>query len=399
MKQRAFFLWVVWLMLLPLLQGCGTSSGGLAVRELNRLNVVLASGVDYDEQKKQFVMTIQSLKPAKEKNKPSSPDAVYTATASGNTVMEAARNLRAFTSGTLIWFHSKVIVLGKDVLKDDHLREAIDFFARNRENRYSSWVLIAQNSAKEIITSQAGSEIAISDELLGIISNQAEYAQSATLMLRDMMNSYTSPSRTFVTSTVRKTSQGKKSFLEIRGGAVVKNGVYETDLAPEELRSLRWIRKITDVEPDSVISIPLHKETTGDEAKTAVELRIQKRKQQVEIRNDVPHVSIELQTSATLMESDTEFNLKDPKTQEKVKKELDMFVQQNIQQLLTKMQKEKKTDVFAFDQLIHRQHKEYWRTHKKEWERIYPEIPVTVTIVWNNLRYGMITQLERSGAD
>ena len=400
MRQRALIVLVVWLCLLPILQGCNTAQGGSAIRELSQLNVVLATGIDYDERKKQFVVTIQSMKPAKEKNKPVSPDAVYTATASGNTVIGAARNLRAFTSGTLVWFHAKTVVLGKDVLKDDRLKEIIDFLARNREIRYSSWILVADRAAKDIIIAKPNSEVTISDEILGLINNQAEFSRTATIMLRDVINKYIGPESTFVTGIIRKSPvSGKKEVVEILGGAVIKNGNYAGELTPREMRTLRWMNKITGKELESIISFPLHKDKDKKEYTTAAQLQITGRRQKVEIVNGIPHISIELESDATIMETGTDLDLTDPATEEKIKQAMNHFIQRNVQHLLNKMQKEKRTDVFSFYKLVHQQQKEYWYEHEKEWGQIYPQIPVTFSIKWGTIRMGLIPQIKRGDGE
>lgn len=130
-KIKVFFLILLLLANVPLLSACGTVSGGVSLRELNQLNVVMATGIDYDPEKKEYIVAIQSVKPATTKGGGISKESVYTAKATGKTIMEASKNLRATTSGKLIWFHSKSFILGGELIKSKDLKEVVDFLARS----------------------------------------------------------------------------------------------------------------------------------------------------------------------------------------------------------------------------------------------------------------------------
>ncbi|ERI07674.1 Ger(x)C family spore germination protein [Aneurinibacillus aneurinilyticus] len=402
MQKRWKPLLLVALLLLPLLQGCGTAEGGIAVRELNQLNVVMLTGVDYDPKHKKFIITIQSVKPSREKGAAVKPESVYTARATGDTIMEASKNLRAQTSGKLVWFYSRVIIFGETLVKQHVMREVIDFFARNREIRYSSWVLISKGAAEDIVTAQPNSEVMMGYELVGIINNQGEWGRTVVVSQRDLINNYANPYIGFVTGQVKKIKGKDKKDKIIIEDAVVLNSfnprdpIYNNVLDKKDVRALRMFQKFSKQEPEFVYSVLLDKKSER-KFDTAVQIKIDNRKIKSVIENGRPKIMIDLFVQGTILESGAHVDIGKENTVIELERRIQNKIVGDMKKLLAKMQKEK-VDIFEFSSIIHRQHKKYWREHKQHWREIYPNIPVHISIHWTNLRSGMINQAKAGEA-
>ncbi len=396
-KTKVFFLIVLLLANVPFLSACGTTSGGVSLRELNELNVVMVTGIDYDNEKKEYVLSIQSVKPATTKGGGISKESVYTAKATGKTIMEASKNLRASTSGKLIWFHSKSVILGGDLVKSKDLKEVVDFLARNREIRLTAWVLTTHGKATDIITAKPNSEVTLGDELEGIISNQSEWGKATVLTLKDVVNLYENPHQGFVTGHIVQKEgikEGKK-ILAIEGATVIFRRRFLMHLSNEEVKPYHLLKKVEDREPEMIFNIPLEKDDNEEELNTAVKVEVKDRKKEVTFENGIPAISIQLNMDATIMETGTEENLRTDQTNEKVLKEVTRQIRNHTERLVYKVQKEKNVDIFDFSGLIHRKEKKYWREHEKDWDQIYPEIPIQLSVDWNIVRNGMITQIKQ----
>lgn len=402
MQKKCYIFILLFLLLLPVLQGCATAEGGIAIRELNQLNVVMITGVDYDPKHKKFILSIQSVKPAKEKNAAISREVVYTTRATGNTLMEATKNMRAQTSGKLVWFHSKLIIFGRTLTQQKVLSEAVDFFARNREIRFSSWVLIAKNTAEEIVTAHPTGEVTMGDELSGIINNQSEWGRTVIVNLRDLINSYANPYEGFVTGQVSKVKgKDKKEQIIITDGVVVNSASlnqnpYVTLLPKKEVRSLRLLQRINQQDPEVIYSISLTKEKGEKEKKfnTALQLKVKHRKQSSVIENGKPRIKVDLTLEGTILETGTQLDLTKRETMQHLENIIERKMKQDVRILLDRIQKKDKIDIFNFASLIHRQHKQYWYKNKNQWKEIYPTIPIDIHIHWSTLRNGMISQMK-----
>jgi len=398
MKIAKILFSVFLLVMVFLLSACGTTSGGVSLRELNQLNVVMVTGIDYDPEKKEYTISIQSVKPATTKGGGISKEGVYMAKATGQTIMEAAKNLRATTSGKLIWFHSKSFILGDELIKKSSLQEVVDFLARNREIRLTAWVLTTPKKATDIITAKPNSEVTLGDEIQGIINNQSEWGKATVLTLKDFINLYENPHQGFVTAKIVQEEgieEGKK-ILSINGATVIYKKKYLMDLNQEEIKPYQLLKKVGDEEPEMIFNVSLDEQEREEEGvNTSVQVLVKNRKEEVTLEHGVPAITVQLNIDATIMESGSEENLRTDEINEKILKELTRQIRIETENLVYKMQKEKKVDIFDFSGLIHRKEKKYWRENEKDWEQIYPEVPIQLIIDWNLLRNGMITHIKQ----
>lgn len=396
-KIKVFFLILLLLANVPLLSACGTVSGGVSLRELNQLNVVMTTGIDYDPEKKEYIVAIQSVKPATTKGGGISKESVYTAKATGKTIMEASKNLRATTSGKLIWFHSKSFILGGELIKSKDLKEVVDFLARSREVRLTAFVLTTHGKVTDIITAKPNSEVTLGDEIQGIINNQSEWGKATVLTIKDLINLYENPHQGFVTGHIvqREGIEEGKKVLAIEGATVIYHRRYLMDLSKEEVKPYQLLKKVGDKEPEMIFDVYLGNGEQEEEPNTAVKVEVKNRKEEVTFENGIPAISIQLNMDATIMETGSEENLRTDETNERILKELTSQIRSQTEHLVYKAQKEKKADIFDFSGLIHRKEKKYWREHEKDWEQIYPQIPIQLSIDWNLLRNGMITQIKQ----
>lgn len=68
------------------------------------------------------------------------------------------------------------------------MREVIDFFARNREIRYNSWVLVADKEASNLLEVVPRKESALAQEIEGIIeNNEADWSKASPIILKDLL--------------------------------------------------------------------------------------------------------------------------------------------------------------------------------------------------------------------
>ncbi|WCK53959.1 Ger(x)C family spore germination protein [Aneurinibacillus sp. Ricciae_BoGa-3] len=394
MKRKWIFIGLCCLLILTAITEYGSAQSGNPVRELNELNIVMTTGIDYNPNTKKFTLTIQSLKPGRSKGTALSEDNIFVASMDGPTIMEAARTMRSKTSGKLIWYHSKSIVLGRRLIDSNKLKEVVDFFARNREIRYSSWVLIAQKDAKDILNAKPISEVTIGDEILGIINNQSEWSRTAVLTLREMINRFNDPTSAFITGRVVQTptKDRKNKQIAIEGAVVIHNAKYAMDLTGNEVRTLRLINKITPQEPEVLYSIEEDTKADAPENNTAVQVKIRDRTENVTIKNNLPAIRLKVTIEGTIMETGTEKNLMSKQATDELKRKVSNKAQEEVLSL-TKKSKEANVDIFAFGSLIHRKQKDYWNANKTQYGSIYPRMPVNVSFEWRVIRNGMINQL------
>ena len=57
---------------------------------------------------------------------------------------------------------------------------------------------------------------------------------------------------------------------------------------------------------------------------------------------------------------------------------------------LNKAQKELKTDIFGFGETIHRKYPKMWKKMKDNWDDIFPNLPVNITVEVDTKQLGGI---------
>lgn len=74
----------------------------------------------------------------------------WTISSSGKNLAEAIATLETFSGRLPFWFHVEALVIGEDLAKDG-ISSVLDYMLRNRDFRLTTWVLVAEGKAKDIL--------------------------------------------------------------------------------------------------------------------------------------------------------------------------------------------------------------------------------------------------------
>ena len=123
-------------------------------QEVDRLESILAVGIDHIPGSKSILLTAQIAKPEKKGSSNQSggqEGKAYTLMNSeGNTLTEAIRNLSVQSTRHILLSHCKTIVLGKE-FAETGIGDVVDELKRDREFRRSDWIITTDETAKEIL--------------------------------------------------------------------------------------------------------------------------------------------------------------------------------------------------------------------------------------------------------
>ncbi|MGE5676200.1 MAG: Ger(x)C family spore germination protein [Mycobacterium leprae] len=382
------------------------TTGCWDMRELNQLALVVAVGIDKADTPGRYLVSVQIARPgSKGKGKgggqggAGSGGAVYTASADGDTIFAAIRNLAQFTSRRLMWAHNNVIVIGESLARED-ITPVIDFFTRNQELRMRTWIVVARDSdAKEVVAAKTGLEDIPADSISALF----RYAQLPGETVRTDMNevaaSFFSPDLNPVISAMQlyerivpppgEQSQEHGGLLqvEMRGTALFYKrrlvGYVDSDAG----RGLLWLRRQMR---NTVFSVGC----PGTPGKNmAIEVRSPQVEIQTNVSGPVPVFNVSIWTRGWLMEQDCVTNpmsTADLKTA--AEHEFENHIRTSIQLALTAVQKELKTDVLRFGELVHREHPAWWRQNKSHWDDIFPRSVVKLSVTAEIPKMGLYTR-------
>lgn len=90
-------------------------------------------------------------------------------------------------------------------------------------------------------------------------------------------------------------------------------------------------------------------------------------------------IGVELTGQAVLRENNTSMDLSDISNLNKLEEALKNHIEKEVLLIIEKAQKQFKSDVFGFGEVIGRQHPTEWKSLKKDWEKLFPVTRITVS--------------------
>jgi spore germination protein KC len=191
MKTVAVLLLII--MLLPL-SGCWDSV------ELDQLAMVLLIGVDTDPMGDGFEVTVHVLNVAAGTASGTAGGTgggggsknisqTLTLSARGQTISDATRNLRGRVQGRFSFHHVRVVLIGEDLARKG-LQPVLDFLFRAPEIRLTSYLLVCQGTAREMMLLAPEISGTLDEELRGLIEMQGEWSKAYTPRLLEFCANY-----------------------------------------------------------------------------------------------------------------------------------------------------------------------------------------------------------------
>ncbi|SDN36639.1 germination protein, Ger(x)C family [Paenibacillus sp. yr247] len=356
---------------LSLLAGCSPD-----IKEISDIALVMATGIDYDKESNKYIFTSYCVLPATTSTEKTGKLSEWVASAQGDSILDAARNLRNRAGKSLIWQHNKLFIVGEAAARYS-LYNVVDFLTRNRQIRITSYLLVSDEKAEDILNLKSDISELASNVLLGIIRNEKEWGKSYSLMIQKAADRYSSPYRGFVLGKLSTSpkSENSPSSLVLKGGAVINKGKFVDWLNGNDIRVVHWLSEKSQWKNYEFTETLDYKST-----KVTFFFRVA----QSEIHSDYvkgkPKLDIQLNLKATLTEINHHLPLSDPDTLSQLEHEVSKRVEKQIHDSLKHFQKDLKVDLLGFSDYFIRHHPKGWEELKNEWDDVYPTISIPVHV-------------------
>lgn len=371
------------------------TSGCWSRRELNRLAIIEAFGVDRDIKSGEIIVSHHIVKPTAKSggggkgNGGSSDSAFWTLTASGETLFDAIRKGAMQSSRRLYYGHNKVIVIGEEAAKEG-VGPLLDLAGRDPELRPGVWIFIAKGeTAADIIKakSEQSSTPAIVLDGLAKLSRASSY--SAVIHIEDFLRMLASETTAAYASRIeiaKRKKEGEQEIVEFKlsGAAVFRRDKLIGWLEEKETRGMLWV--IGKVQSGIIIV------KSPDNQNVGLEILYAGSKIKPEIREGKLFISIEITAQSNLGDSNSTLDLTTPAIYSRLNEQQRKVIENEVRACLEIAQKKYKIDLFGFGEAIHQNYPEDWKLIKDKWDEIYPTIPVELKIKTNINRYGMLTE-------
>lgn len=133
-------------------------TGCTGLKNIQDLTYIVAIGLDYDEEKQEYIAYLQGLNFAnvakQEGAKPIEPIPIFIASATGETLNLAVSKLYKKSEPPIFFGHVETLVLSKSVVKN-RFKEVIEEVGRNRSIRHTMRIIATEEKLSDIFNIKA----------------------------------------------------------------------------------------------------------------------------------------------------------------------------------------------------------------------------------------------------
>jgi Ger(x)C family germination protein len=283
---------------------CGIMLTGCAgIKNIQDLTYIVAIGMDYDEEKEEYVVYLQGLNFAnvakQEGGKPAESIPIFVAAASGETLNLAVSKLYRKSEPPLFFGHVKTLVLSQHLLKNKS-KEVLEEIGRNRSFRPTLRVVTTEEAIQEVFNVNALFNYPAIYTVLYIEKTKhlaQDEIKPSTLM--DFLREYHEPMGTAKLPSVKIDKDSwvadqNYPVLFFNGYSVFEKQEYVREIPFDDAVYINWLL-------EKNISLDQRVEVDG-ELVAAVKLANPKMKIKYNKSASAPAFSIEISTSADLLE-------------------------------------------------------------------------------------------------
>lgn len=350
-------------------------------QEINNISVVLAVGFDLTPENK-YIFEAQILNTQSSKKSPSN---VVVFTSTGDTPYDAINRMSTSLGKNLFFGHSAYIIVG-DRLSQNGVSLIIDALLRNPDTRPDRPFLATKGNALDIIKAITIDEKVPASSIDNILKFQVGKGFVPLTTRLDFANALGSKTAAPIAGMINleKNIKADNTF-SVAGTAVFKKDKLAGYLDKKETRGMQWVNgKIKTgnlvVETKNMGIITFDVLNTNSKIKPI-------------INNDSITMQINIKVKSNIIEMTENLDLmKNPDEIQYLNKLQNKAIESEVKLTLQKAQKIFKADIFDFGSIIHRSNPKLWNTIKNDWQDIYPNIKVEVTVDSSIKRPGSISK-------
>ncbi len=381
MGQRNKLTFIILILLIILFTG-----GCWNYRNINQLGIVSGIGIDLAKDPEKILLTVQVIKPGEVKGGGSSggggqgsqPQPVMIVESTGNTVFEAVRGAITGFSRRLYWPHNQIFIVGKDAAEKG-VRKFLDFEIRDAETRPTAWVLITPGKAGDLIKTPGKMEKIPAREIAEMIEAQSATSQIGGFTAHDFVERLVSKTTAPVATEILLNKEGE---AELTGTAIFKEDKLVGFIGKRETRGLLWV--IGKVKSGIVVV-----KAPNDKGKVSLELIRSKSKIKAEVKGSSILIKVKINVQSNLGDQTGVLDASKPELLKSLARREATAIRNEINAALKKA-KELNADIFGFGDAVHRADPKAWKRLEPQWDKLFPDLKVELTVKANISRVGLI---------
>ncbi|MDF2653285.1 MAG: Ger(x)C family spore germination protein [Paenibacillus sp.] len=368
------------------------------IKYLNEVAVVLAMGIDRNEDQSELIdVTVQVALPrevagGKEGTSASTgegpPTIIYQE--SGKTIFEVIRKMSKITSRRLFFAHNQAVIIGESLAKEG-VGTLFDLIDRDSELRSNFDILVAkkQKASDVLQTMTLFEKIPVREIYHTVKTNEKSLGSSYSVDVNSFINALMSDKKMPVAGSIEIVGDRNKAkensniatmqpeaYLKLGTMAIFNKGKWVDYLNENESMGLSFIQ---DNITSSNITV-----SCGQEENASMEIIHSKTRVKASVVNNKPKIMIKVDQKANIAESRcTSFDVFEQKNIDVLEQTTQDRVRGNMESALKKLQSDLKVDSVGFGEAVYRAAPQYWKNNKDRWHEIYPSVPVEIHVKTN----------------
>lgn len=366
------------------LTGCWNS------RELNTLGIVGLIGFDIEEDK--IKISVETFDPSAPKDGSEGKLVnVNYIQSTGTSIFDTIRNITVQYDRKLFFPHIKFYIFSEKAARKG-LIDYIDWYQRDHEPRLTPIILVAKGTtAEDIMGIHSGISSTPSDYLEKLISLKGANSKVQGVNVLQFLKAYYSKGINPVTGIISKENisflknnkSGSTAVINAEGAAVFKKGALVGFLNGDETRGLNFT---TNKVKSGIVTF----DNIENNSFTSLEIIKAKSKNSVEIVEDKVTLEVNTNVIGMIGEETMSLDLKSIDTINSLEEKLSNVVKKEIENSIKKVQREYKSDIFGFGNIVHKKYPNKWRTMKKDWDSIFSNATIKVNVKVAINRNGLV---------
>lgn len=339
---------------------------------LNEITIVSGIAVDKSQSSDEYQLSfeIYDLK-SSSKDEGVKPKIIDS---TGTTLFDAVRNAKKRLSNKLYFGAAQVVIVNQSIAENEGLKPLMDLFLRDAEVRETVDLIISQEkSAKSILQSEYTDNKIISSEIDAIVTEDAKTTLSTVhSSLYQTYNTLNSKGISLTLPAFIKTESDNKTIIQSNGASVFKQDKLLGYLTPEETKYLSFV--INKVEG----GLLTFENINNDLKKVTLEIESNKTKLSYTYKDNQIKMTVKPKVTVYLGEVSGTIDTDNEKQIKSLEETAGNMLANDISNVIKKVQKQYKTDIFGFGNTIYKKNQKLWKQISDDWDTKFSEIEVEV---------------------
>lgn len=366
--------------------------------KLDELAIALLIGIDLEDDKILITAEVINLQYSSDSSSSGNVSVKYVQ-GTGNTVLEALRDITLKFGHRIYGAHTKAIIFGEDLAKKG-VMPYMDQLFRARELRESAYVLVAKEAkAYEVMGVSSGLEPIPANYIISLIDSIKYNPKTIDTNMMDFVKHYYHMGRHPIVAILEKRQKkginqtekevGTKDFeLSSIGSAVFKNDTLVGYLSGNDTKALNYI--LNNVKGGIItFPTPVDSDETLFSSLSTIKVRT---KNDVDFKDGRLILKTKITISGNLGEIDGDMDISNYESLEKMAQACSQTVKEGIEMTVKKVQKEFGFDIFGFGHVLHKKHTEEWRKIEGKWDDLFAEADFQIEVVTNIMSSGLLNK-------